>query len=263
MRTIEVDELKQIQLTMLKDIVSFCNKYNIQYFLAYGTLLGAVRHKGYIPWDDDIDICLPRPDYERFVSTYKNDDDNYHVVEFRKTARYGLPFAKVSNDNTVLNEYMYTQDTFGVYIDVFPIDGYGNKMQILKSQWLLKFLNAKKACLGVNRTFAKDAVIAIGKVLLFPFSVQNILNAMHRVATRYDYTQSEYTEIFCSSTVEREIVPRAVFTSSVLLDFEDTKVSVPVRYDEYLTFLFGDYMQLPPEDKRVTHHTFEAWWKDQ
>lgn len=262
MKTIETEELKSIQLEMLKDIVSFCKDNDITYSLAYGTLLGAVRHGGYIPWDDDIDICLPRPDYERFVNSYKNDTKNYQVVEYRKTNGYLLPFAKVSNENTVLNEYMYDADVFGVYIDVFPIDGFSDKKQIFKSKWLLKFLNTKKAVLGKNRTLIKDFVLAIGKVILLPFSVKSILDKMHAIATSASYNESEFTEIFCSSTADKEIVPRNVFEKSTLIKFEDTMVNVPEKYDEYLTYLFGDYMQLPPEDKRVSHHTFDAWWKE-
>jgi lipopolysaccharide cholinephosphotransferase len=262
MRKILSGELKQIQLDMLKDIDSFCSENNISYFLAYGTLLGAVRHKGYIPWDDDIDICLPRPDYERFISLYKNVERNYQVVEFRKTKGYALPFAKVSNENTVMNEYLYDKDVFGVYIDVFPIDGYGKKIQITLSQWLNKFLNAKKAVLGRNRSLAKNILIAIGKIALSPFSVKMILNKMHHIATAFDYSKSLQTEIFCSSTVEREIVPKFVFKKLIKSEFENLKVNIPAEFDKYLTALFGDYMTFPPKEKQISHHSFEAWWKD-
>ena len=247
---------------MLEDIDSFCGANGIKYFLVYGTLLGAVRHKGYIPWDDDIDICLPRPDYERFISLYKNKERNYHIVEFRKTNGYGLPFAKVSNESTVMNEFLYDKDVFGVYIDVFPIDGYGKKIQIIQSRWLNKFLNAKKAILGKNRSLIKNILIAIGKITLLPFSVNAILNKMHYVATAFEYSKSQQTEIFCSSTVEREIVPRIVFEKVIKSDFENLKVNIPAEYDKYLTALFGDYMTLPPKEKRVSHHLFKAWWKD-
>lgn len=262
MKQITIDELKKIQLAMLKDIDFFCKSNNITYFLSYGTLLGAIRHKGYIPWDDDIDICMPRPDYERFINLYENKQKNYHVKEFRKTKGYGLPFAKVSNENTIMNEFLYYSDVFGVYVDVFPIDGYGEKKQITQSQWLSKFLNAKKAVLGRNRSLIKNIVIAMGKLFLSPFSVQYILKKMHSIATKYSYTDCSQTDVFCSSTVEREIVPRTVFDKIIEADFEDCKFKIPANYDIYLKALYGDYMTPPPIENRISHHAYEAWWKD-
>ena len=118
---INVEELKHIQLDMLSDIAEFCEQNNIKYFLAYGTLIGAIRHKGYIPWDDDIDICMPRPDYDKFLSLYNKKDSAYKAVAFELDENYKLPFAKVNDTRTVMWETMYDQDVFGVYIDVFPL----------------------------------------------------------------------------------------------------------------------------------------------
>lgn len=262
MKRISIEEMKRIQLDMLKDIDSFCKANNITYFLAYGTLLGAVRHKGYIPWDDDIDICMPRPDYERFVFSYINRNQNYQIKEFRKNKEYGFPFAKVSNENTIMNEYMYDADSNGVYIDVFPLDGFKEKIQLIKFQWLNKFLNSKKAVLGKNRSLKKNVLIALGKIVLFPLSIHFLLKKMHKIATRYGYLESENVAIFCFSTLKKGVVPRSVFETVDTAVFENIKVNAPHDFDRYLTSLYGNYMALPPVEQRVTHHAFEAWWKE-
>ena len=120
MEEIGIDKLKQIQLDMLKDIHAFCVEHDIRYSLAFGTLLGAVRHKGYIPWDDDVDIMMPREDYNRFIRSYGNNI--YRIADMSVNPDYGLPFAKVEDVLTVIEENVEGGSVFGIYIDVFPVD---------------------------------------------------------------------------------------------------------------------------------------------
>lgn len=257
---IDLTELKRIQLDMLVDIDRFCRANNIRYSLAYGTLLGAIRHGGYIPWDDDIDICMPRPDYERFISTYSGCHGCYKCYSTKTSHEYMLPFAKVSDERTVLCETLYEKDEFGIYIDVFPVDAMGEKKQIFKSIWLNRFLNTKKAVLG-HRSLKKDIILALGKVVLYPISISKVLSAMETVASKYRFGDTLTCEIFCSSTVEREIVPTSFFLNYNDISFEGIQFLAVREFDGYLTALYGDWRELPPVEKRVSTHVFEAWWK--
>lgn len=259
---IQVEELKSIQLDMLSDIADFCEQNQIKYFLAYGTLIGAIRHKGYIPWDDDIDICMPRPDYDKFLRLYNRKASVYKVVAFELDNHYKLPFAKVNDTRTVMWETMYEQDVFGVYLDVFPIDGCDKEGKIIsQSNKLGQYLNAKKAILGKGRTFKKNCIIAIGKCLLAFTSVKSLLLKMQKYAEAVPYEQADYVANIMYSYGTCEIMKKSELEETFLGDFEGRKFRIPKEYHKYLSQIYGNYMQLPPKEKRVSTHTFKAWWK--
>jgi lipopolysaccharide cholinephosphotransferase len=132
MRTITSDELRSIQLDLLQKTADFCEANGIRYFLCGGTLLGAIRHKGYIPWDDDIDIAMPRTDYDRFCMTFNQPNSKYRVKSLSTHPDYNNAFAKVYDDRTMLKELHYKGIHFGVYIDVLPVDGVKDSAQIKK-----------------------------------------------------------------------------------------------------------------------------------
>ena len=261
-RNIGTEELKQIQLKMLSDIAEFCEKNQIAYFLAYGTLLGAVRHKGYIPWDDDIDICMPRPDYDKFLSLYNQDEKFYKVVALEIEGNYKLPFAKVHDTRTVMRETMYSSDVFGVYIDVFPIDGCDKEGKIIEKNIRLgKFVNAKKAILGNKRTWKKNCIIAIGKCLLGFTSLRSLLNKMQNNAFIVPYKEAKYVANIMYSYGTSEIMEKKDLEETIMGEFEGQKFRIPKNFELYLTHIYGDFMKLPPIEKRVSTHTFSAWWK--
>lgn len=262
-RYIQSEELKTIQLDILNDIASFCEDNNLSYFLSYGTLIGAIRHNGYIPWDDDIDICMPRPDYDKFLEKYNNRNSSYKVISHEIDGTYSLPFGKVHDTRTVMNETMYKQDCFGVYVDVFPLDGCDKKgSQIKITIKLTKLLNAKKAILDGKRSFVKNIIIALGKVALMFVSVNDILLKFKKACSDIPYSESEYVASVAASYGVFEVMKKSDLEETIFHDFEGCKFRVPKNYDMYLKQIYGDYMQLPPEDKRVSHHTFEAWWKE-
>ena len=181
MRQISADELKEIQLNLLNNIDHFCKSNGIQYFLAYGTLIGAIRHDGFIPWDDDIDIAMPRPDYDRFIKKFNAYSKDYQVEDYSITDNYPTPFAKVIDTRTEMRMTLYNQRSSGVYIDVFPIDGIGNANQIKQTIRLNKFLNTKKAVINGKRTFSKNIMLLLGKIVLSFISVENIIKKIDRI----------------------------------------------------------------------------------
>lgn len=262
MKTIKPDELKIIQLNILDNLSKFCIKNKIHYILSYGTLIGAVRHNGYIPWDDDIDICMPRPDYERFLSLFNKKNENYKVMEHRIDKNYKLPFAKVYDTNTIINEYLYIKDNFGVYIDVFPIDGIKSDNQIKLSILYNKLLNTKRAIIkNSQRSILKKVILSIGKIIIHPISIHCILKKITNISTIASFNDSQYAANIVSPYGKCEIMPKELFQEFTMHKFENGEYKIPKEYDKYLKNIYGDYMQLPPIEKQVTHHFYKAYWK--
>lgn len=266
-KEIHVDELKSIQLDMLKDIDRFCTDHKIRYSLAFGTLLGAVRHKGFIPWDDDIDIMMPREDYECFLKDYCRSD--YKVVSLESDGNYALPFAKVYNDKTVMKEDVEVETYYGVYIDVFPIDyivdtedsikAFLRKKKFFDSIHTLKVVSMKR-----GRSVLKNIVLLLAHIALFPVSANRITRKVASVVAEYSKNGSMKAGIVVPTDCKyKSIVPSVFFDSFSRLEFEGLEFSVISCYDEWLTSWYGNYMELPPMEKQTSHHVFKAWWKEQ
>lgn len=262
---INVDELKKIQLDMLVYIADFCDRNDIKYFLAYGTLIGCVRHKGYIPWDDDIDICMPRPDYDRFLELFNKETPKYQVVSFELNKNYGLPFAKVNDTRTMMSESMYSQDVYGVYIDVFPLDGCDKEGKLIeKGMWLRQLINAKRAVLNQpGRTFKKKVILTLGKLALLFVPLSKILERIQNLCKTIPYDKAEYVAyIPCLKGDGRKVLfLKSDLQETTTGEFEGHTFSIPKNYDLYLTKIYGNYMELPPVADRVSTHVFKAWWK--
>ncbi len=261
MKAITLDELKTIQLDLLQKTADFCEKNGLRYFLCGGTLIGAIRHKGYIPWDDDIDIAMPRPDYEKFVKTFNKPENYYQVAYLDNSSTYAYAFAKVYDNRTILRELHYPGENFGVNIDVFPADGVKNTTQIKKIMILHKLLNTKRANY-YHRTLSKKIINTFGKVLLLPFSAHKIATWMNNEASKYTFYSLPMAGVIANPLGPGEMVDKSVFESDIYQEFEGREYRVPIGYDAWLRSIYGDYMQLPPIEHRVTHHTFKAWWKD-
>lgn len=262
MREIGSKELKCIQLGILQNVADFCDKHEIRYFLADGTLLGAIRHNGYIPWDDDIDIAMPRPEYERFIRIFKDDNSRYQVVSVYSDKQYGIPLAKVHDTRTLLHETLYKKDVYGVYIDVYPLDGIKNKYQIKTLVFLNKVLHAKKANF-TQRKLSKMIINFFGKLLLLPFSTHALVSFIDKIAQKYKYGSTPYAGEICDGLVgERAMVNYELFEDTLPHEFEGRIYKIPIGYDKWLRSLYDDYMQLPPIEERKSLHLFKAWWKD-
>lgn len=266
MRKLGIEEIKSIQLDILKNIHSFCLANQLHYSLAYGSLLGAVRHKGYIPWDDDIDIMMPRKDYDKFVASFGND--RFHVIERALDRSYYIPFAKVYDAGTeVIEKTDLPQSGFGVYVDVFPLDNIPDKdCDFKRMMWKKHFLNCvyilKAVKIRKRSMWWKNLVLLLSKLFLLPVSFSCIVNIMEKLCLRNNATITQRVGLISpTDSNPREIWNVSIFKKYIMLPFEDSEFSCVADYDIVLRSMYGDYMKLPPEEKRVTHHCNEAYMK--
>lgn len=264
MKLLTTSEIKKIQLEILDSIHHFCINNNLRYSLAFGSLLGAVRHKGYIPWDDDIDIMMPRPDYEQFCKLYNGYKKNHTVQTYENDQSYYLAFAKVYDNRT--EEIIFPTRT-GVFVDVFPIDGLpldeSERILYGKKKLKLIFYDVLYTCKNNayrpgNKWF--NAIKYVGKRLLYP-SRSRAIKKINNLCLQYPYETSEYVDIVTGYSNDRG-VKKDIFERYIIVDYEDIKVNIIKDYDTMLVKWFGDYMKLPPKEQQVPGHKTNVYWKE-
>ena len=265
MKEINVEELKTIQLDILNKIHKFCLANHIRYSLAFGTLIGAIRHKGYIPWDDDIDIVMPRPDYNRFLQLFQNAYDDLEINAPEIDLNFYAPYANVFSNKMVLFEgdiSVHRGIEMGIKIDIFPIDGIPRNSTIFYlKQKILYMLWCSLRYKMKYKTLSKRIIGCCFKVIAVFIGYKNIQRLILNFARKHPFDKYEYSDYIVFSTLKHKPVPRKVYDNYILLEFEGYKFMAVSEYDTVLTAIYGDYMQLPPVEQRVMHHNFKAYWK--
>lgn len=258
----ELRELQLCELEALKFFDNFCRKHDLTYYLCGGCLIGAVRHKGFIPWDDDTDVLMPRPDYEKFLELYKkeNPSERFVLVNDDDVHYSGNIFATLNDINhTMVKEYQQDMDTpHGIPLDIFPIDGLadGKIQRLIQYVWVMIYSLFRAQIVPKNQ----GGLIAFGsKVLLTIFRGRKLRYKIWKFAekrmTRYHFDESENVAEFCAGFYfMKKVYPRHIYDGKVELEFEGEKFFAMKGYDEYLHIPFGDYMELPPEEERLPHH---------
>ena len=259
----DIDEIRRIELGILEDVDAFCKARGISYFLCGGTLIGAIRHKGFIPWDDDIDIGMLRPDYDRFIAEYESP---CHAVRSLETDSYVDAFAKVVDTRTIVVEDDFAIGGLGIWIDVFPFDGAPGPDFDPHAErdwrWTKKLLRFR------NLPFFRPGYTAkqrLGLLLSLPvrlISNRCLAGRLRRIAARYSVAGSPFVGCLVSTyPCRRELLPRAAFDGETPVEFEGRTFPAMSGWREYLASLYGDYMTPPPPEKRKSTHRFRAWWK--
>ncbi len=259
---LHIEDIKKIQLNILKSFASFCEAKGLNYYLAYGTLIGAIRHKGYIPWDDDVDVIMPRPDYLRFIKEYK--DERYVVFCPENDKDCPFSYGKLYDNKTLLDENTSRKYNIGLNIDIFVLDGMPDheeeaKKHIKNCSFWIEILEIKKIAHSKKRSLAKSAFLSALKTLVFPFPYNWVRNRLIKLNQKYDFEQSHYCSDLCYT--EALYLSKDIFGKGKKVLFEDSEFIVPSDYDSWLRGVYGDYMELPPESQRVTHHSFKAYLK--
>lgn len=266
MKKIDVEELKKIQMEILDYFDSFCKRHDIHYWLDYGTLLGAVRHKGYIPWDDDLDIGMLREDYQKAAALFNKESNglfDFSTPDNNRKHRY--PFGKITKTDTVLYEYGEAGIKSGVYVDVFPYDNCPKsekrKKRIFARRTLLGRLRRLQLPMRKGLKGPKKLGYIIGSVVMKLVPVNTLERALDKNARQYESYNSKYVcEFVDPYDAKSSTIPKKVFQNLTELEFEKKYYPAPVQYDYWLKTYYGDYMELPPEKERVSHHVFEAYY---
>ncbi len=258
-----LEDMKEIQLGMLDVVHSFCEENGIRYSLYGGTLLGAVRHQGYIPWDDDIDIIMPRPDYDRFVKTFSHE--GWSVIDLNTKDYCVESFTKLSLDGTVMRDRKLGREMWGVNIDVMPLEGIpldkedyykivcSRKHRIARICRFYKVVNVRKALWYVKYLVKAAACFYSHNVISHKQCLEEYLR-------KHDFETCPYAGDVQAGYGIREWLPTEVYKEFVLMPFEGRMVSCFKDYDAYLTANYGDYLKLPPEDKRKTPHDYDTYY---
>lgn len=258
--------LRKVQLTQLeisKEIKRVCDENEIEYWLDSGSTLGAIRHKGFIPWDDDMDIGMKRDAYEEFLRIAPSKlRPGYYLQQWETDNGYAFPFAKVRKNNTVYIENTSRNSSAhnGIYVDVFPYDNFGNDVgkqgNPLKSlKAIMQIKSGVRSWEGQDKINTIRFLKNIPAIVLSPFySREKLIKKYYSLATMYNNKPTEYYFPQGISNYGKWIIPVSAMEEMIEVPFEDTTFKVPKGYDVYLTHAYGDYMKLPPEDKRENRH---------
>ena len=269
-RLLQSQEVHSLLVEMLRSFAEYCEKYGLRYYLVGGTLLGAVRHQGFIPWDDDIDVGMPREDYERFLSLVEKEpiSDEYKIISARE-GTLPLPFAEMIHINTRLERptsaYLEEKSRqLYLFLDIFPQDGWPEsigeaKSLVRKAKWKRFLILQSRATIGAGtnlvRKISKIPFILWGRFL----GTNRICISLDRFAQKWKFDESKYVGAITYGIYglgERCLREEVVDFKQV--EFEGTRFYAPGCWDSYLRAIFGNYMDLPPVEKRVSH-SLKVW----
>lgn len=267
-RNISIEELKALQLEILQAVHDYCQAHNLRYSLAYGTLIGAVRHQGYIPWDDDIDLLMPREDYEQLLDGFSHP--YLKAYDCKRCADYTQPFAKVADTRTVLEENSDTMQ-LGINIDIFPVDdlydtreesaAFVRSLAPLKRKYRMKILRPSK-----KNVWWKRIAIRLSKLLVARYDLKTLVMAQYIFIDRLRGNHAKFMSMVSGNeygaSAERAIFEREVFEQYMDLPFEGRQFRAIAAYDKFLTTTYGDYMTPPEAGDRTSPHSLNGiYWK--
>lgn len=252
-------KLQKIILSIVDDIVKICDDNKIDYYIIGGSLLGAVRHKGFIPWDDDFDIAMKRADYDKFINICREklNTDKYFIQTSENELYYAFAFGKIRLKNTVFVEEFSKNVPInnGIFVDVFPIDNLPNSKFKRKIYLIINHIlkNAIWIKCGYGTEQQRNRIInRILKVAVAPFSISVIKKMRRNLLYKYDNSITSYGFL---SDYPNEIIKNKLLNNKRKYKFDDRTYYSILEYDEYLRTLYGNYMVLPPESDRITHYS--------
>lgn len=261
----DIREIQQMELGIMEYIHEVCQKIGVKYFLAYGSLIGAVRHKGFIPWDDDMDICMLREDYEKLQDyLIANPDERYEVMSYKNNLNYVYPFMKVQDNHTyLLEEDVRIDSNMGIYVDIFPVDGYEDD-SVFKDKMTRLIKKRQLSCYtfkGITNTKSLlNSLIRYISVIIFYFTNTNKhIRGIDELAQSRKVDDYELVDYLIYKDMNKPVWKREWLNQTITGVFEGKEFMIPKNYHEILTSDYGDYTQLPPVELRFSHHDFQLW----
>ena len=261
----DISEIQQMELGIMEYIHEVCQKIGVKYFLAYGSLIGAVRHQGFIPWDDDMDICMLRDDYEKLQDyLIAHPDERYEVMSYKNNINYVYPFMKVQDNRTyLLEEDVRIDSNMGIYVDIFPVDGYEDD-QAFKDKMTKIIKKRQLSCYtfkGITNTKSVvNSMIRYISVIIFYFTNTNkYVSQIDELAKSRKVENYEQVDYLIYKDMNKPVWKREWLEDVETGNFEGKEFMIPKHYHEILTSDYGNYMQLPPVEQQVSHHDFKLW----
>ncbi len=251
-KLLSLDEIHQVQIKMLKQIDEICEKENLRYWLCGGTLLGAMRHKGFIPWDDDVDIFMPMKDYLKFIELYQDTSDYKLVSPYKyDCADYNIMLSRLFDRRTILRELEFPiRRIGGVCIDIWPLIGMPDDEKE-RSDFFAKYYDLRKQ-------MWEDFYNSAGSFEAFHRTYEEQIDYLNK----YDFDEAKFVGVMPTQYFERDCTHREVYNQTLKRKFEDLELNIPIGYQEYLDNLYGKgWEALPDEKKRKTHHTYDVYWR--
>lgn len=274
MEKLTMKEIQEGSIKVLDLIDNICRKENLCYYLVYGTLLGAIRHKGFIPWDDDIDIMMPRLDYEKLIQYFADHQADlapFKLFDYRSDNNYPYMIARVSDSRYTLDVHNEKDYGLGLFVDIYPLDGAGNTKEEFTKLKNAANPYASLCFLSTRETVKRENTKSFAKYLVkFPaFVVAKILgksffmSKLEKIGNTYTYEDSKYVGVIVWASDEgvKTVYPKEWFGDGIDVEFEGKKFRAPINWDKVLTRGFGNYMELPPENDRIPHHFYDAYKK--
>lgn len=263
-----IKDLHKTILDVMDEIHRLSEKHDIHYVLLAGSMLGAIRHDGFIPWDDDLDIGMPRADYDRFKRLLQTElSEDFFYIDMYNHPQYGLPFIKVMKKNTEVQEQSAPKDieNYGVYVDVFPFDVSPKSMELCKAHerqfnWYQKLLLArKKYRLDLEKRPVKRFIYFMVRLVSYIYAEDKLKTKLELSMQKYNQLKEfdHYVNLGGSYPYHKERVEKKWLEDRKLYPFEGREYYGTVHVEDYLSHLYGDYMQLPPVEEQVPRHSFE------
>lgn len=254
-------EVRESMLSILDAVDDFCTKNGISYSLSSGSLIGAVRHKGFIPWDDDIDILMPRKDYDRFLATFNGSYPHFETVDYISEPDYSLPFAKVMDMSTQIITGGNRLFCYGVFIDIFPVDGHpdaGGTVEFY-SKFMQLYRHLHKSCKLYRYTANHLTRIKFLMRCIFNRHNRETAAEMEAMLRSYPFETSEYAGEATADRYMKAVMHKDVFTSFKRMEFENHSICCLEDYDTYLKAYYNEYMKFPPAKEQKPLHRITAY----
>lgn len=272
MRELSNKEIQDVELGILKNIKQKCEENHLRYYIAYGTLIGAIRHQGFIPWDDDIDIVMPRKDYIKLIDVINSEmDGQYKIISVDTNSDFTAPLAKVVDTRTrIVQHYGFIEKVeLGIYVDIFLLDGVGNDYEKALNYYNEAFALFKKwyaADIQFRRPGMSMAHSILSWIKHSPYKIKGYkywLNKFEEHNKKYSYDGSKFVSVLEAGTpgAKRNVWPKSYFGDGINVTFEGEQFKAPVEYDKLLTLEYGDYMTPPPKELQVSHHYSDIYWR--